>query len=49
MGLAICRKIAERHSGKLTATSVPEEGTTIIMTLPIEQRFGQDTVKESTL
>lgn len=49
MGLAICRKIAERHGGTITATSVPEEGTTIIMTLPIEQLFGQDRVKESTL
>ena len=47
MGLAICRKIAERHRGNITATSMPEEGTTIIMTLPIKQQFGQDIVKES--
>jgi PAS domain S-box-containing protein len=35
IGLAICRKIAERHSGTLTAESSLGEGATFIFTLPI--------------
>ena len=34
MGLAICKKIAERHGGSITAASRPEEGATFIVTLP---------------
>lgn len=37
MGLAICRKIVERHSGNITARSTPGEGTTFIITLPVRQ------------
>lgn len=37
MGLAICQKIALRHGGDITAHSVPGEGTTFIITLPINQ------------
>lgn len=37
MGLAICRKIVERHSGNITARSAPGEGTTFIITLPARQ------------
>lgn len=37
VGLAICRKIAERHSGLITARSKPGEGTTFIIVLPIKQ------------
>jgi light-regulated signal transduction histidine kinase (bacteriophytochrome) len=33
VGLAICRKIAERHGGSLTATSTQGEGATFILTL----------------
>jgi signal transduction histidine kinase len=40
MGLAICRKIAARHGGDITATSIPGEGTTFIVTLPTEQGKG---------
>lgn len=34
MGLAICRRIAERHGGTITARSAPGAGTTFMVTLP---------------
>jgi PAS domain S-box-containing protein len=37
MGLAICRKIVERHNGCITATSSPGDGATFIVTLPEKQ------------
>jgi PAS domain S-box-containing protein len=37
IGLAICRKIVERHSGTITATSQPGQGATFIVQLPIHQ------------
>jgi len=35
MGLAICRKIAERHGGRVFPQSVPGVGTTMIVQLPV--------------
>lgn len=37
MGLAICKKIVERHGGAITARSSPGKGATFIVTLPAEQ------------
>ncbi|MDX1931439.1 MAG: ATP-binding protein [Capsulimonadales bacterium] len=36
MGLAICRRIAERHSGTLTATGAPNVGAAFVLLLPVE-------------
>jgi signal transduction histidine kinase len=37
IGLAICRKIVERHHGTLTAHSVPDQGTRFVIVLPCRQ------------
>jgi len=37
IGLAVCRRIAERHGGTITARSKPGEGSTFIVRLPLRQ------------
>lgn len=46
MGLAICRKIAERHGGSIKATSAPGQGATFIITLPMQHQ--QTLIEEET-
>lgn len=36
LGLAVCRKIVERHNGTITATSKPDQGAKFIVTLPLK-------------
>ena len=36
IGLAICRKIAERHGGEVRAHGKPGEGATFVVTLPVK-------------
>jgi PAS domain S-box-containing protein len=40
IGMALCRKIAERHGGTISADSSPGEGATFIVTLPLERPKG---------
>ncbi len=37
VGLAVCRRITDRHGGTITAESAPGEGATFIVTLPLRQ------------
>jgi two-component system sensor kinase FixL len=42
IGLAVCRRIVERHGGSITATSTLGQGTTFIITLPVNQPSGRN-------
>src|SRR4051812_45656212 len=41
IGLAICRKITDRHGGMIVAKSSEGEGATFIVTLPVRQRSNE--------
>ena len=40
IGLAICKKIVERHDGSIHAASAPGEGATFVISLPITHKPG---------
>ncbi len=42
MGLAICRRIVDRHGGQITAHGVLGQGATFLITLPAQQPAGED-------
>lgn len=42
MGLAVCRRIVERHRGFITARSTADQGTVFVVTLPVDQQKGTD-------
>lgn len=42
IGLAVCRRIADRHGGSITARSKPGEGATFVITMPLRQPVKQD-------
>ncbi len=37
IGLAVCRKIIDRHGGHITANSQPDHGATFVILLPVKQ------------
>lgn len=47
IGLAVCRKIVERHSGQITAASQPGTGATFIVTLPFKQAEKEINIHET--
>jgi sigma-B regulation protein RsbU (phosphoserine phosphatase) len=42
VGLAICKKIIDNHNGTITIDSRPDEGTTVVVCLPLKHVNGAD-------
>ncbi|MBB4801591.1 PAS domain S-box-containing protein [Flavobacterium nitrogenifigens] len=38
LGLSLCKKIAERHGGSISASGIPNQGAIFIIKLPLEQK-----------
>jgi signal transduction histidine kinase len=47
LGLSIARGIAVAHGGTLTLTSIPEQGTTVIITLPLVHGAAPDHIHDA--
>lgn len=49
IGLAICKKIVERHGGKITANSSAGKGAEFVVVLPVKQRIKELKIEKYTL
>jgi len=47
LGLSIARSIAALHGGTLTMASMPEQGTTVTLTLPLANRAPRDSMHDA--